>query len=87
MFMINTFPYKGEWKRWRGIFFVVAVPAIILGHVSAFQPMFFPTEGQDPHARPDFVAYDYLRVRSKVSKVFCRIRVDMRVDYKNLEEN
>jgi cytochrome c oxidase subunit 6a len=56
---------EGEYKRWRSIFFFVAGPALIFGHVNAFQPYLFPTEGQDPHARPEFVKYEYLRIRSK----------------------
>jgi len=56
---------EGDYKKWRSVFFFVAVPAIILGHVSAFQPMLFPSEGQDPHARPEFKEYSYLRIRTK----------------------
>merc|ERR1712158_255285 len=57
--------HPDEWKTWRKIFYVVGVPAIIIGHYAAFRPMLFPREGEDPHARPDFVAYDYLRIRTK----------------------
>ena len=60
------FNYLDEWKRWRTIFFVVGVPCIAFGHFSAFRPMFFPYEGEDPHARPEFVPYEYLRIRTKV---------------------
>ena len=41
--------------------FVVAGPALILGHVNAFGP------GADHPKRPEFTKYEYLRVRSKVS--------------------
>merc|ERR1719273_2482488 len=57
--------HPDEWKRWKGVFFFVGVPALVLGHFNALRPIFFPREGEDPHARPDFVAYDYLRIRSK----------------------
>jgi len=57
--------HAGGWKKWRTAFLVGAVPCIIIGHVTAFQPMFFPKEGEDPHERPEFVKYDHLRLRTK----------------------
>eukprot|EP00094_Tigriopus_californicus_P010685 TCALIF_10304-PA protein Name:"Similar to Cox6a1 Cytochrome c oxidase subunit 6A1, mitochondrial (Rattus norvegicus)" AED:0.09 eAED:0.09 QI:0/0/0/1/1/1/2/0/94 len=48
------------WKRWRKITLLVGVPAIILGHVNAF----WPSEEDKVH-RPEFVAYEYLRIRKK----------------------
>jgi len=52
-------------KTWKMLTFLVGGPAIIFGHYMAFRPHFAPYPGEDPHARPDFVAYDYLRLRSK----------------------
>jgi len=56
---------ESDWKRWRSITFFVAIPAILAGHFAAFRPYFAPLPGEDPHARPDFVKYEYLRIRSK----------------------
>jgi len=53
-------------KTWKMLTFLVGGPAIIFGHYMAFRPHFAPYPGEDPHARPEFVAYDYLRLRSKV---------------------
>jgi len=55
----------GEWKRWRAIMVFVAVPALAAAHFSAFRPYIWPVEGENPHARPDFVPYEYLRIRTK----------------------
>jgi len=57
--------HPDEWKRWRTVFFVVGIPALAFAHFNALRPIFFPYEGEDPHARPEFVPYDYLRIRSK----------------------
>merc|ERR1719244_1215921 len=45
-------------KPWKNAFFFLAVPAIILGNVNAFV---FGDELEPP----PFVAYDYLRIRTK----------------------
>jgi len=50
---------------WKKATFFGALPAILFGHYMAFRPYFAPYPGEDPHARPEFVPYDYLRVRSK----------------------
>jgi len=52
-------------KTWKMLTFLVGGPAIIFGHYMAFRPHFAPYPGEDPHARPDFVPYEYLRLRSK----------------------
>ena len=44
--------------RWRTAFFVVACPAIVLAHVSAFV---LPDASE--HEPPPFVPYDHLRIR------------------------
>jgi len=49
-----------DWKRWRTAFFVVACPAIVLAHVSAFV---LPDASE--HEPPPFVPYDHLRIRTK----------------------
>merc|ERR1711997_721524 len=56
---------EGGSQRWKTVFIVVGIPAIILGHVKAFYPYFYPTPETDPHKRPDFVEYDYLHIRTK----------------------
>merc|ERR550539_890795 len=48
------------WKLWKKVFFVVGIPVIVLGHVSAF---YLPDENE--HAPPPFVPYDHLRIRTK----------------------
>merc|ERR1711962_1147390 len=47
------------WKLWKNVFFFGCIPVIILGHVNAFG-----MDDGSPH-RPEFVAYDYLRIRTK----------------------
>ena len=46
------------WKMWKKVFFIVAVPVIALGHVSAFV---LPDASE--HDPPPFVPYDHLRIR------------------------
>ena len=48
-----------DYKLWKKIFFFAACPIIVLGHVNAFGM------GEE-HARPEFIEYDYLRIRTKV---------------------
>lgn len=50
--------------------FFVALPAIGLGMVNAY------LAHMEHHDRPEFVAYDYLRVRTKVSSVSKIMSVD-----------
>merc|ERR1711953_305768 len=50
--------HDGGWQMWRNIFFMAAVPIIVLGHVNAFG---FGEE----HTRPEFIPYDHLRIRTK----------------------
>merc|ERR1711974_462709 len=51
---------ESGWTKWRTAFFLVAVPAIIGGHLSAF--VFVDPE---EHKRPDFVPYEHMRIRTK----------------------
>ena len=48
---------------WRNLTIFVAFPVIVLAHINAFMP---PADGHEVKHRPDFVAYEYLRVRTKV---------------------
>ena len=63
--LLNSF--SAEIAMWKKLTFFGAIPVVIFGHYMAFRPYFFPYPGEDPHARPDFVPYDYLRIRTKVS--------------------
>jgi len=49
------------YKIWKKVFFIVAIPVIILGHVNAFGM----SDGSE-HVPPPFVPYDHLRIRTKV---------------------
>merc|ERR1712228_837926 len=49
-----------DWKKWKKIFFIVACPVMVLGHVSAFV---LPDAAE--HDPPPFVPYDHLRIRTK----------------------
>jgi len=48
------------WKMWKKVFFFVACPVIIVGHVNAF---ILPDASE--HDPPPFVPYDHLRIRTK----------------------
>ena len=48
---------------WRNLTIFVAFPVIVLAHINAFMP---PADGHEVKHRPDFVAYEYLRFRTKV---------------------
>ena len=52
----------GGWKMWRNLTFFVAFPVIVLAHVTVFMPH---VDGQKDAVRPDFVPYEYLRIRTK----------------------
>jgi hypothetical protein len=60
--MSLTFPTDG-WKMWRNLTVFVAFPVIVLAHINAFMPH---ADGHEEKTRPDFVAYEYLRIRTKV---------------------
>ena len=47
---------------WRNLTIYVAFPVIILAHINAFLPH---AAGHEVKHRPDFVAYEYLRIRTK----------------------
>lgn len=47
------------WKVWKKLFYFVACPVIIVGHVNAFV---LPDASE--HDPPPFVPYDHLRIRS-----------------------
>merc|ERR1712107_142861 len=48
------------WKIWKKVFFLVAIPVIVVGHVNAFV---LPDASE--HDPPPFVPYDHLRIRTK----------------------
>merc|ERR1719483_789142 len=48
------------YKIWKKVFFILAIPVIILGHVNAFGM----SDGSE-HVPPPFVPYDHLRIRTK----------------------
>ena len=50
------------WKMWRNLTLFVAFPVIILANINAFLP---PADGHEVKVRPDFVPYEYLRIRTK----------------------
>lgn len=63
-----TFSYRrsclDSWKWWKKLFLFVATPVIILGNINAF--VLADPNDMEP---PPFVAYDHLRIRTKVSYV------------------
>lgn len=50
---------SGGARQWKMVSLLVAMPAIGLGMFNAFA-------GGDHHDRPEFVAYEHLRLRTKV---------------------
>merc|ERR1712029_1061771 len=48
------------WTKWRTAFFLVAIPCIIAGHLSAF--VFVDPED---HKRPEFAPQEHMRTRTK----------------------
>ena len=51
---------------WRNLTIYVAFPVIILAHINAFLPH---AAGHEVKHRPDFVAYEYIRIRTKVETI------------------
>ena len=49
---------------WRNLTFFVAFPVIVLAHINVFMPH---ADGHKDAVRPDFVPYEYLRIRTKVT--------------------
>ena len=49
------------WTKWKNLFFFIGVPALIASHFTAF--VFVDPE---EHKRPEFVPYEYMRIRTKV---------------------
>jgi hypothetical protein len=61
--------HTAAWKKWRVLTFVLGIPALVLAHVNAFGP------GAEHPQRPPFVKYEYLRIRSKVSRYFEDLKI------------
>ena len=53
---------EGGWKMWKNLTLFVAFPVIVLAHINAFLPH---ANGHEEKHRPDFVPYEYLRIRTK----------------------
>ncbi|XP_045772577.1 cytochrome c oxidase subunit 6A, mitochondrial-like [Maniola jurtina] len=52
--------HGGGWKLWKRLSFLVAGPAIGLGMLNAYL-----AHQEQPHERPEFKPYEYLRIRTK----------------------
>ncbi|OWR54511.1 cytochrome c oxidase subunit 6A1, mitochondrial [Danaus plexippus] len=52
--------HGGGWQLWKRLSIFVAVPAIGLGMLNAYL-----AHQEEHHERPPFVAFEYLRVRTK----------------------
>ncbi|CAG9786843.1 unnamed protein product [Diatraea saccharalis] len=50
----------GDWKLWKNLSLFVAMPAVGLGMLNAYL-----AHAEEHHERPEFVPYEYLRVRTK----------------------
>merc|ERR1711976_400681 len=55
--------HAGGGAMWKKLSIFVALPVIVLANINAFAPA--PEGPEDPHAPPPFVAYEYLRIRTK----------------------
>ncbi|KAL4716738.1 hypothetical protein ACJJTC_004857 [Scirpophaga incertulas] len=51
--------HGGGWQLWKKLSFFVGFPAVGLGMLNAY------LAHQEHHERPEFVPYDYLRIRTK----------------------
>ena len=67
----HSFP--GGMKFWRSITYFVCLPGVLIMSFNVFSHMAREHECGGPH-RPPFVPYDYLRIRTKVSKNNQKIR-------------
>ncbi|XP_072949338.1 cytochrome c oxidase subunit 6A1, mitochondrial-like [Epargyreus clarus] len=52
--------HGGGHKLWKNLSFFVAFPAVGLGMLNAYL-----AHQEGGHERPEFIAYDYLRIRTK----------------------
>lgn len=55
---------QGGYKLWKKMSFFVAAPAIALGMLNAYL-----AHQEGHHERPEFVAYEHLRIRTKVKTI------------------
>lgn len=55
----------GGYKLWRNLSFFVAFPAVGLCMVNAY----LKHQEEHHHERPEFIPYEHLRLRNKVSRV------------------
>lgn len=71
----------GGWKLWKRMTFIVAFPAIGLGMVNAY------LAHQEHHhdERPEFVPFEYLRVRTKVIKLMLEVCVVFKGRHSNCD--
>ena len=58
-FYINLLSFSGGAKQWKMMSILVAFPAIVVGMFNAFIDM--------SHEKPEFIAYEHLRIRNKVN--------------------
>uniref|UniRef100_UPI000D40D579 hypothetical protein n=1 Tax=Vibrio vulnificus TaxID=672 RepID=UPI000D40D579 len=52
--------HGGGWKLWKRLSFFVGIPAVGLGMLNAYL-----AHQEEHHERAPFIAYEYMRVRSK----------------------
>ncbi|GFG35450.1 hypothetical protein Cfor_09108 [Coptotermes formosanus] len=57
--------HSGGGKLWRNLSFFVAFPAVGLCMVNAY----LKHQEEHHHGRPEFIAYEHLRIRNKVSHI------------------